>query len=82
MYTAYVQKKKEDPFMLKKLTSLLLSLLVCLSLLPGHARAAEEPDPPQPPVIVEPLDPEKPGEPEEPVLPQSEELPEGEDKHL
>ena len=41
--------------MLKKLTSLLLSLLVCLSLLPGQARAADEPDPPQPPVIVEPL---------------------------
>ncbi len=68
--------------MLKKLTSLLLSLLVCLSLLPGQARAADEPDPPQPPVIVEPLDPKEPGEPEPPVMPMSAELPEeGEASH-
>ena len=31
--------------MLKKLTSLLLSLLLCLSLMPGQTRAACEPDP-------------------------------------
>lgn len=64
--------------MLKKLASLLLSLLLCLSLLPGQARAANEPDPPPPPVIEEPLDPEDPSEPEppeEPVMPMSEEAP-------
>ena len=44
--------------MLKKLTSFLLSLLLCLSLLPGQACAAGEPDSPQPPAVVEPLDPE------------------------
>ena len=68
--------------MLKKLTSLLLSLLLSLSLLPGQARAADEPDPAPSAAIVEPLYPEEPGEPEEPVLPQSEELPEKEEKHL
>ena len=41
--------------MLKKITSLLLSFLLCLSLLPGHAYAANESDLPQPPVIEEPL---------------------------
>lgn len=57
--------------MLKKLTSLFLSLLICLSLLPGQARAAELPDDPQPPVILEPLDPETPEPPEEPLMPLS-----------
>lgn len=60
--------------MLKKLASLFLSLLVCLSLLPGRARAAEPPDDPRPPVILEPLDPETPEDPEppeEPVMPLS-----------
>lgn len=57
--------------MLKKLTSLLLSFLLCLSLLPGHAYAANEPDLPQPPVIEEPLGPEPP---EEPVMVMSEEV--------
>lgn len=64
--------------MLKKLTSFLLSLLLCLSLLPGQARAADEPDPPQPLVIEEPLEPEGQSElepPEEPVMPMSEEAP-------
>ena len=55
--------------MLKKLTSLLLSLLLCLSLLPGQALAADEPDPANSPVIEEPLDPETPEEPEAPVMP-------------
>lgn len=49
--------------MLKKLTSLLLSLLLCLSLMPGQARAADEPDPAGSPVIEEPVDPETPEEP-------------------
>lgn len=62
--------------MLKKLTSLLLSSLLCLSLLPGQAYAADEPDLPQPPVIVEPLDPE------EPVVPMSEDVPRKEEGHL
>lgn len=64
--------------MLKKLTSFLLSLLLCLSLLPGQACAAGEPDPPPPPAVVEPLDPDEPGEPEptkEPVMPMSQEMP-------
>ena len=51
--------------MLKRLASLFLSLLVCLSLLPGQARAAELPGDPMPPVI---LDPEAP---EEPLMPLS-----------
>lgn len=55
--------------MLKKLTSLLLSLLLCLSLMPGQARAADEPDPAGSPVIEEPLDPEKPEDPEAPLMP-------------
>ena len=53
--------------MLKKLTSLFLSLLLCLSLLPGQARAAGAPEPADPPVAVEPADPETPEEP--PVMP-------------
>lgn len=68
--------------MLKKLTSFLLSLLLCLSLLPEQARAADEPDPPLPPAVVEPLDPDEPGPPEEPVMPMGEELPGEEDNHL
>ncbi len=71
--------------MMKKLASLLLALLLCLSLLPGQGRAADEPDPPKPPVIVEPLDPENPGEPEPPegpVMPMEAEVPRGGDDHL
>lgn len=61
--------------MLKKLASLLLSLLLCLSLLPGQARASDEPVPPaDPPVVVEPVEPEEPEEP--PVMPMAEVLPE------
>lgn len=70
--------------MLKKLTSLLLSLLLCLSLLPGQARAADEPDPRQPPVIEELLEPEDPSEaepPEVPMMPMSEEVPREETDH-
>lgn len=55
--------------MLKKLASLLLSLLLCLSLLPSQARAADAPDPAGPPVIEEPVDPETPEGPEEPIMP-------------
>lgn len=65
--------------MLKKLTSLLLSFLLCLSLLPGHAYAANESDLPQPPVIEEPLGPEPP---EEPVMVMSEEVAQKEENHL
>ena len=53
--------------MLKKRASLLLSLLLCLSLLPGQARAAGAPEPAAPPVAVEPADLEAPEEP--PVMP-------------
>ena len=61
--------------MLKKLTSLLLSFLLCLSLLPGHAYAAKESDLPQPPVIEEPLGAES-------VMVMSEEMGLYEDDHL
>lgn len=50
--------------MLKKCISLLLSLLLWLSLLPGQALAADEPIPVVPPVIEEPAEPEEP-----PVMP-------------
>ena len=53
--------------MLKKLTSLFLSLLLGLSLLPGQARAAGAPEPAAPPVAVEPSGPETQEEP--PVMP-------------
>lgn len=62
--------------MLKKLASLFLSLLLCLSLLPGRALAADEPTPPEPPVIVEPVEPE---EPEEPGIMPMAEVPEEKD---
>lgn len=49
--------------MLKKLASLLLSLLLCLSLLPGQALASDDPAPVDQPVIVEPVAPEEPEDP-------------------
>ena len=55
--------------MWKKLTALLLSLWVCLTLLPGQVRAAAEPDLPKPPAAVEPV------EPESPIMPVPEEVP-------
>ena len=59
--------------MLKKLAALLLSLLLCLSLLPGQAMAADESAPVEPPAIEEPLDPEEPEDPDDsPVAPLSE----------
>ena len=61
--------------MLKKFASLLLSLLLCLLLLPGQARAGDLPEPPEFPVVVEPVEPK---EPDEPVMPMSEPFP-GED---
>lgn len=66
-------KKKEVPIMLKKLTAFLLSLLLCLSLFPGQACAAGQPEPPEPPAAEEPLEPETP---DEPVAPMAEEMPE------
>lgn len=54
--------------MMKKLASLLMSLLVCVCLLPGQACAADAPDPVDPPVYVEPGDPE---DPDDPVMPMS-----------
>lgn len=65
--------------MLKKFASLLLSLLLCLSLLPGQARAENLPDPVDPPVTVEPLDPETPEKPEEPLMLLAEEMPDRDD---
>ena len=46
--------------MLKRFTSLLLSLLLCLSLLPGQALASDESMSVDPPVIVELVEPEEP----------------------
>lgn len=57
--------------MLKKLASLLLSLLLCLSLLPGQALAGHESAPADPPVIVEPEEPE--------IMPMAE-MPDGKDE--
>lgn len=59
---------------MKKIASLLLSLLVCLSLLPGQAHALDLSEPIISPAQVEPLDLESPGEPESPVMPASIEL--------
>lgn len=57
--------------MLKKLTSLLLSLLVCLSIIPGQAHAGDLPERSDPPAQVEPLGTEAPDELEPPVMPDS-----------
>lgn len=78
------KKKKGAPPTMKKLLSLLLSLLLCLSLLPGQALAADEPDPPQPPVIEEPLEPGEPEPPEDPpIMPTSkEDMPRDENEHI
>ena len=65
--------------MLKKLAALLLSLLLCLSLLPGQALAADESMPVEPPAIEEPLAPEKPEDPDEPPVAPLSELPEEKD---
>ena len=64
----------------EKLTSLFLSLLLSLSLLPGQARAAGAPEPAAPPVAVEPSGPETQEEP--PVMPLSApDFPDEEDMH-
>ena len=63
--------------MLKKLAPLLLSLLLCLSLLPGQALAGHEPAPADPPVIVEPVEPE---EPEDPGIMPMAEMPDEKDE--
>lgn len=63
--------------MLKKLTSLLLALLLCLPLLPGQARAENAPDPVDPPVIVEPVDSEEPETPAAPLPHNTPEVPDG-----
>lgn len=65
--------------MLKKLASLLLSLLLCLSLLPGQANAADAPDPDTPPAQTEPAEQETPEEPGEPVMPLAEGMPDDEE---
>lgn len=49
--------------MLKKLASMLLALLLCLSAFPGLAHAEDIPPKDDPPVIIEPLDPEEPAMP-------------------
>lgn len=54
---------------MKKLTSWLLSLLLCISLLPVQAHAAGVPEDVAPPAVVETA------EPEEPVMPLAEDVP-------
>lgn len=66
---------------MKKLASLLMSLLVCVCLLPGQACAADAPDPVDPPVYVEPGDPDDTDDPEYPVMPLSEVPEKGVDCH-
>ena len=56
---------------MKKLTSFVLSLLLCLSLLPGQALAIGLPTPVDLSAQVEPLDLESPGEPESSAMPAS-----------
>lgn len=66
--------------MLKKLASLLLSLLLCLSLLPGQARAADVPED-LPPIQTESLEAARPDDPDDPdgqIMPLGEDLPEEE----
>lgn len=72
-----LHKKERGAPMLKKLASLLLSLLLCLSLLPGQALAGHEPAPADPPVILETVGPE---EPEDPGIMPMREVPEGNDE--
>lgn len=57
-YTEYEIKRKEDFPMFKKFTSLLLSLLLCLSILPAQVLAVDLPEN-DPPVVVEPVDPDE-----------------------
>lgn len=61
--------------MMKRLASLLLALLLSVSLLPGRALAAKEPDSVDPPAVVEAAEPVEPEEPEEPIMPMSEVFP-------
>lgn len=51
---------------MKRLASLLLSLLLFLSLSAPQAKAVDLPEPAGPPAQVEVLDPENPDEPDEP----------------
>lgn len=64
--------------MFKKLASLLLSLLICLSLMPGHAGAADVPEN-KPTVLIEAPEAERPDDPDELVMPLEMEFPEEED---
>lgn len=64
--------------MLKKLASLLLSLLICLSLLPGQADAADTTESGLP-LHMEASEVEQPDDPDNadaPVMPVAEEIPE------
>lgn len=61
--------------MLKKLASLLLSLLLCLPLLSGQADAASAPEGGTP-VQTEALETEHPNDPDELIMPAAEEFPE------
>ena len=54
---------------LKKLLSLLMSLLICFALLPGQARAGDLPEAGVSSAEVEFLDEESPSEAEYPVMP-------------
>ena len=58
-------KKKGTFTMMKKLISLLLSLMLCLSLLPTQALAASDSDENNPPPTI--TEPPAPDEPDDPI---------------
>lgn len=64
---------------MKRLASLILSLLICLSLSATPAKAVDLPEPAVPPAQVEVLDPENPGGPE--IMSLSECEPDKDDDH-
>lgn len=53
---------------MKRLASLILSLLICLSLSATPAKAGDLPEPAVPPAQVEVLDPENPDGPDDPGI--------------
>lgn len=68
--------------MLKKLLSLLMSLLICFALLPGQAQAGDLPEAGDPPVQEETLGTDASDKPEPPATPDwADEFPETGNDH-